>query len=84
MAPRRWDFSSPLRSRGNNTVVYEEAIAVMICVCVCVCVCVSPSVVSHSFAAPWTVARQTPLSLEFSRQEYWGGVPVPSPNSNDS
>ena len=27
----------------------------------------------------WTVARQTPLSLEFSRQEYWTGQPSPSP-----
>ena len=27
----------------------------------------------------WTVARQTPLSMEFSRQEYWSGLPFPSP-----
>ena len=27
---------------------------------------------------PWTVARQAPLSLEFSRQEYWSGLPCPS------
>ena len=27
----------------------------------------------------WTVARQTPLSIEFSRQEYWSELPVPSP-----
>ena len=31
------------------------------------------------FATPWTVARQTPLSMEFSRQEYWSGLPFPSP-----
>ena len=31
------------------------------------------------FAAPWTVARQAPLSLGFPRQEYWSGLPVPSP-----
>ena len=30
-------------------------------------------------AIPWTVARQAPLSLEFSRQEYWSGLPFPSP-----
>ena len=29
--------------------------------------------------APWTVAHQTPLSMGFSRQEYWSGVPFPSP-----
>ena len=31
------------------------------------------------FATPWTVARQVPLSMEFSRQEYWSGLPFPSP-----
>ena len=31
------------------------------------------------FATPWTVAHQAPLSLEFSRQEYWSGLPFPSP-----
>ena len=30
------------------------------------------------FAAPWTVARQAPLSMEFSRQGYWSGLPFPS------
>ena len=28
---------------------------------------------------PWTVARQAPLPMEFSRQEYWSGLPFPSP-----
>ena len=28
---------------------------------------------------PWTVAHQVPLSMEFSRQEYWSGLPFPSP-----
>ena len=31
------------------------------------------------FATPWTVAHQTPLSMGFSRQEYWSGLPFPSP-----
>ena len=30
-------------------------------------------------ATPWTVARQAPLSMEFFRQEYWSGMPFPSP-----
>ena len=30
-------------------------------------------------ATPWTVAYQAPLSMEFSRQEYWSGLPFPSP-----
>ena len=36
------------------------------------------SVTSDS-ATPWAVARQTPLSVEFSRQEYWTELPFPSP-----
>ena len=31
------------------------------------------------FETPWTVAYQAPLSMGFSRQEYWSGLPVPSP-----
>ena len=30
-------------------------------------------------ATPWSVAHQAPLSMGFSRQEYWSGVPLPSP-----
>ena len=30
------------------------------------------------FAAPWTVAHQAPLSMGFSRQEYWSGLPFPT------
>ena len=38
----------------------------------------SHSVMSDS-VTPWTVARQAPLSTEFSRQEYWSGSPLPTP-----
>ena len=31
------------------------------------------------FVTPWTAARQAPLSMEFHRQEYWGGLPFPTP-----
>ena len=41
------------------------------------CVCVY-SVMSDS-VTPWTVAFQAPLSMEFSRQEYWSGLPFPPP-----
>ena len=30
-------------------------------------------------AIPWTVTCQAPLSMRFSRQEYWSGLPFPSP-----
>ena len=49
--------------------------------CVCAtqsCLTLCHLVVSDS-AIPWTVAHQTPLSMEFSWQEYWSGLPFPSP-----
>ena len=47
------------------------------------CACVrSYSVTSDSFATPWAVARQAPLSVGFSRQEYWSGLPFPSPRGS--
>ena len=39
------------------------------------------SVVSDSFATPWTVTCQAPLFMGFSRQEYWSGLPFPSPGN---
>ena len=35
--------------------------------------------VCHLFAIPWTVVYQDYPSVEFSRQEYWSGLPFPSP-----
>ena len=32
-----------------------------------------------TLVTPWAVAHQVPLSMEFSRQEYWSGLPRPSP-----
>ena len=40
---------------------------------VCILSCV------QLFATLWTIARQAPLSMEFSRQEYWSGLPFPTP-----
>ena len=37
---------------------------------------------SDSFATPWTVAHWAPLSMEFFRQEYWSGLPFPSPGDH--
>ena len=33
-------------------------------------------------ATPWMAAHQAPLSMGFARQEYWSGVPLPSPNKH--
>ena len=35
--------------------------------------------VSKSLVTPWTIVYQAPLSMEFPRQEYWSGLPFPSP-----
>ena len=42
-------------------------------------VCMLVSQLWWIFATPWTVAYQASLSLGFSRQEYWSGLPFPSP-----
>ena len=39
------------------------------------------SVMSKSFASPWTTAHQAPLSMELSRKEYWSGLPCPPPGA---
>ena len=41
--------------------------------------CVGHYVISDSFETLWTTAHQTPLSMGFSRQEYWCGLPFPPP-----
>ena len=43
----------------------------------CVCSCVPSRV--QLFVTIWTVAREDPLSMGFSKQEYWSGLPFPSP-----
>ena len=49
------------------------------CVCVCVCVCVLVTLLCPTLCDSKTVTSQAPLSMEFSRQEYWCGLPFPSP-----
>ena len=46
---------------------------VVLCAVLSHCSCVL------GFAILWTVARQAPLSMRFSRQEYWSEMPLPSP-----
>ena len=66
--PRPWD------SPGKNTGVG----------CHFLLQCMQVKVKSLSrvrlFATPWTAAHQAPPSMGFSRQEYWSGVPLPSPS----
>ena len=45
------------------------------------CVCAKSLSCVQLFATPWTVARQTSLSMGFSRQVYWSGLPYPPPGN---
>ena len=68
------------RVAKSQTRLSETTIALLIsCVCVCVCVCVLVSQSYLDSVTPWTVVHQAPLSMRFSRQEYWTGLPFPPP-----
>ena len=43
------------------------------------CVCIQSLSCVPLFATPWAKALEAPLSMEFSRQEYWSGLPFPPP-----
>ena len=64
-------------------VLYSKFSLVIYFIFVCVCVCVRAHTCSLShfrlFATPWTASCMAPLSMGFSRQEYWNGLPFPSP-----
>ena len=66
--PRPWD------SPGKNTGVG----------CHFLLQCMKVKSLSHvrPFVTPWTATCQAPPSMGFSRQEYWSGVPLPSPNND--
>ena len=61
---------------------YFPPICKTLCVCVCVCVyvCELLSCV-QLFATSWTIGHQAPLSMRFSRQGYWSGLPFCSPRN---
>ena len=52
--------------------VHEPKTALKSCHCLVTTSCLT-------LATPWTVACQAPVSMGFSRQEYWSGLPFPSP-----
>ena len=65
------DFANPFFLFGCATASYGLLVPYL---CVCVCVCVCDSVVSWLCATPWSVHG-------LSRQEYWSGLPLPSPGN---
>ena len=70
-----------LSSSSSNNSIEDKVISLVfpsVYTKLCVCVYVSCSVVSNP-VNPWTIVCQAPLSVEFSRQEYWSGKLFPSP-----
>ena len=74
------------RERNNSTILFIsvdiKCNKLLLCVCVCVCVCVCMHLdasVIWLFVTLWTIACQVSLSMGFSRQEYWSGLPCPPP-----
>ena len=63
-SPQRKPTSLTSRSLSPLLVVVVGGLVIKLCL---------------TLAIPWTVARQAPLSMEFPRQEYWNGLPFPSP-----
>ena len=74
MSAEIWHFLQAPRGSSvtgqRNTLRSSALPALLMCVG---CLVVSDSV------TPWTIPSQAPLSMEFSRQEYWSGLPFPSP-----
>ena len=67
------EHTADCQKKMNNINSMKILNFLILCVCVCVLSCV------HLFTTPWTIARQALLSVGFPRQEYWSGLPFPSP-----
>ena len=65
--PRNWTGSPALQARSLPTEVSEKWSEVKLLSRV------------RLLATPWTIAYQAPLSMGFSKQDYWSGLPFPSP-----
>ena len=59
-----------------NSTRLQERIEINLVLVQCLLSCFS---CVRLFVTPWTLAHQAPLSMEFSRQEYWSESPFPSP-----
>ena len=79
---RGTDFFGPKRSGcwiewtsfQSSVIRYKETCVCVVCVCVCVC---QVTLVLSDSVIPWTVTLQASMSMGFSRQECWSGLPCP-------
>ena len=73
--PKYWSFSfsiSPSNEYSGLAIIKKSY-----CCCLVTKSCLT-------LATPWTIGRQAPLSMGFPRQEYWSGLPFPSPRDRPS
>ena len=68
LGPRLWGWGMAPWLSTQCSALYIK-IDLIVCMLSCV----------RFFATPWTVTHQAPLSMGFSKQEYWNGLPFPSP-----
>ena len=73
--PRGWTHVSCI---GRQTLLLSHWGSPILQMCVCVCVCAQSLSRVQFYVSPWTVAVRSPLSMWFSRQEYWRGLPFSS------
>ena len=73
----RFQFFLSANSQGSQVTWWKQPL----CSQSCLCLCTHAQSLSHVrlFATLWTIARQAPLSMGFSRQEYWNGLPCSPP-----
>ena len=81
-----WSQKAMFQSRARGCVcvcVYVLFIYTYIYTHIYIYLCVYQSL-SHIqlFVTPWAIIHQTPLSMEFSKKEYWSGLPFPSPGDH--
>ena len=78
-----WDIHVWKHSHSKACLLPLFKVYFLVCVCVsvCVCACMHVQLLSHVwlFATLWTVARQVLLSMGFSGQECWSGLPFLTP-----
>ena len=80
--------SGPIVSRFGTAIPAQVSVPTIVCVCVCMCVCVCARARALMHACPQSCPTLcdpmdcnplAPLSMEFPRQEYWNGLPLPPP-----
>ena len=70
---------------SNHFIIYTYVKSLFVhlklkqCYISLVCICAQLLIHIWLFVTLWTVSHQTPLSMEFPRQEYWSGLPFPTP-----